>query len=625
MEDGACRSVERGVLSVRCEEYEYISFDLYGTLINRSVDSPQDVFKMIEQRFQEINGRTIDGFKKKRIESERRSYAHSESDMSLEKIYGNIDMTKADRDCCMRLEAEIEYDISYPNEEGISLYRYFAGQNKKIIIISDMYLPEIVIRHILRKCGVDDIYKIYISGYEGTNKANRGDLYRKVCSDLKISPQKLLHIGDNIRSDIINAKLNRIGSIRIKKSRMPLIEEYVRNTSSICSCEDEKIGYALFGALTLAYVSWIRSECIRLGINVLYFFSREGWILKKVFDLINKDGIKTKYIYVSRRSLSIPRLRFCESLDDIREIIYIDTPTMPIKRLLYKLGIDENKVRNSLEKNDININDELCRIRDKDVFLSLIMPEMKKVSAEQFEFIKGYLMREIDGRQSKAGIVDIGWTGTMQDNFINILRMCGIDQEIYGFFIGQRKEIEKHINAGMHNLSYLYGYKDTKIREVVESGGGILEFAFSAPHGTTLGYNAHGPILATNDLSNDTLGHLMNIQKGILLFVDQVGKLQEKYNIFSREQIIQHLVRIFKNPPMELLDHIGEWNLFDDRVIRIAHKTPILPVSRFYSEFIESGWGVGFLKRNLKMPLPYFEMVNLMRKVRHLRVWKQMK
>ena len=433
---------------------------------------------------------------------------------------------------------------------------------------------------------------------------------------MKISRSEILHIGDNIKSDVFNAKLNRVRGIYIRKDRLLPIEKFTKNTLNICTNKDEKIGYFYFGALTLAYITWIHSKCKEQNINLLYFFSREGWILKKVFDDLYGNEIKTKYLYVSRKSLSVPQLQTCQNFEDIKKVMYIDNPTMTVGRFLSKLGIDKKTVKNDLEKENIRLGVELREIKDKEYFYKLILPALKEESDKQAKYARKYLLNEIDNSESTAGIVDIGWTGTMQNNFINMLHFCGIKQEIIGFFLGQRKEIKKYLDNGMKNLSFLFDYKDSMNRNIITSGCSFLEFVYSAPHGTTLGYNETGAVLAPNELPVSTEDHLLAIQDGIVLFVKQVHTLQEKYGILEKDQILQYMVNFFKNPPLQLLDYIGEWAFFDDRQIKLAHRIEKFSIKEFCKEAVAAGWNVGFIKRNIRLPFPYYDIFNILRKIK---------
>lgn len=595
-----------------------ISFDLYDTLVNRMTSGPSGVFDLLEKRFEETYGKKLEGFKEKRISSETELRKEGTICLNLSMIYERISgISKEDKEKCILLEQEIEYDISYPNAAGFFLYRKFREKGKEIIVISDMYLEKELLLRILKKCGYD-IKKIFISNLEGQSKANGGKLFLKVCEELEIAPKDLLHIGDNIKSDYFFAKRNQIKAKFLKNSKKESpLDRYLQNTKYFYADEDEQIGYSYFGAVTLGFVIWLREMCKKKKITGLYFFSREGFFYKKLFDLLFGAEIKTEYLYVSRKSLSIPLLHFCKSFQDFNKIIYINSPNMTIEQFFQKLGIDEDKIFRDkvLAQLGINKNDTVSYIRNKELFFRLIKDKVDVISKEQFKYISNYLCTNITEKNNNIGIVDIGWTGAMQNNFTTILKENGIQNNYIGLFMGQKEEIETYLKEGMSNYGYLFGYQNRRVREIITSGCGILEFIYHTDHGTTIGYNEQGPILGEIGMTPDTIAHLKAVQKGILQFAEQTAEIQKKYTVFSFENIRKQILHLFQNPNLTMLDRIGEWQV-DREDGKIAPRTSVFPVRKFYKELIHSAWQVGFLKRNLKIRAPYFEMVCLARRIR---------
>ena len=560
----------------------------------------------------------MEGLKQKRIVSEAKLRKEGTVCLNLNMIYERISgISQEDKERCILLEQEIEYDISYPNAAGFALYRKFCEKGKEIIVISDMYLEKELLLRILKKCGYD-IKRIFVSNLEGQSKANGGKLFLKVCKELGIAPKNLLHIGDNIKSDYFFAKKNQIKAILLRESkRESPLERYIRNTERFCIGEDEKIGYTCFGAVTLGFVLWLREVCKKQKITTLYFFSREGFFYKKLFDLLFGTEIKTEYLYVSRKSLSVPLLQFCKSFEDFGRIIYLNYPSMTIEQFFQKLGIGEDKIfmDHILTQLGMNKNSLLSSIQDSALFFKLIKDKIDVISKKQFEYISNYLRANITERNHNVGIVDIGWTGAMQNNFTTILEKNGIQNNYIGLFMGQKEEMETYLKEGMCNYGYLFGYQNRREQEIITSGCGVLEFIYHADHGTTMGYNEQGPILGEVGMIPSTIIHLKAVQKGILQFAEQTAQIQKKYKVFSFESIQEQVLHFFKNPNSAMLDQIGEWQV-DEEDGKIAPKTPVFPAQEFYKELISCAWQVGFLKRNLKVKAPYFKVVCLARRVR---------
>ena len=54
-------------------KYEYISFDIFDTLVKRDLERPADVFLVVEKKYQMQTGMAIDGFAEKRITAEKKA------------------------------------------------------------------------------------------------------------------------------------------------------------------------------------------------------------------------------------------------------------------------------------------------------------------------------------------------------------------------------------------------------------------------------------------------------------------------------------------------------------------------------------------------------------------------
>ncbi len=175
------------------EEYKLISFDIFGTLLLRSVDKPTDVFIRIEEEY------GAKGFADARIQAERKArIVHKgNEDITLDQIYEEIDdafsMYKP-----MELRAEQKY--TYANEVVKQLYDYAHLIRKKTVICSDMYLSKSFLTELLQSKGFDGEDKIFVSSDYLKSKAT-GGLFRYLSSDTGVATNEILHIGDNFKSD----------------------------------------------------------------------------------------------------------------------------------------------------------------------------------------------------------------------------------------------------------------------------------------------------------------------------------------------------------------------------------------------------------------------------------------
>ena len=189
---------------------EYISFDIFDTLIVRDTDKPTDLFTLMEKQLCQK------GFSKKRISAELAARSQKKNgEVTIHDIYASFEGISPEMaECYCRAELQAELFVCRPNQNIMPFYQKCICQ-KKVILTSDMYLPSDMMRKILDKCGITGYKKLYISCEAGTSKHNSG-LYRYVLSDLGITADKLLHIGNDWKADYYCAKKAGISAQKLR-------------------------------------------------------------------------------------------------------------------------------------------------------------------------------------------------------------------------------------------------------------------------------------------------------------------------------------------------------------------------------------------------------------------------
>lgn len=283
------------------DKFDLISFDVFDTLLYRPFKYPSELFEY-------IGGSQ---FRKERIWAEKISRLQCK-ETTLDKIYNMIQPEyKKYKD----IEISTEISLCKPYKENAELFNFIKSLGKKIIITSDMYLPESVIEIMLWQCGVNGYDKIYVSSKQQAQKST-GELFDKILEDYKLPPEKILHIGDNKRSDgdipstkglsIYNVE-KKIDLLFKNKPFLKLLKDNYLNNLYISSLIDyqednywKRLGYMYGSVLVYPFMYWLRDEAIKNKIDTLVFVGRDGYILKKVFEKFN-TGIKCIYAYANRR------------------------------------------------------------------------------------------------------------------------------------------------------------------------------------------------------------------------------------------------------------------------------------------------------------------------------------
>ena len=299
--------------------FDVISFDIFDTLLLRPFVKPTDLFYVMER------DEHCEGFAQARIAGEQRAQAKvraaRRAEATLDEIYHEIPEWEKLKDA----EIKAEKRFLTVNPEMLAVYEKAKSLGKKVIITSDMYMPVGVLQDILISKGVVGWDGFYVSS-ECQLKKSTGTVYEKILNEVGVGADKILHIGDNNYSDVIRANENGIVAYWYQKiidkfyEECPFVKVFLGDGKSlgkrlfvgsmalgwhIYKCEHpdwtywNRIGFLFAGALGYAYMRFVGQNAKNRGFSHLMFVARDGYILKKIFNVLYPD-IHTDYFYASR-------------------------------------------------------------------------------------------------------------------------------------------------------------------------------------------------------------------------------------------------------------------------------------------------------------------------------------
>lgn len=605
----------------KIKKYNYVSFDIFDTLVKRNVHKPSDIFKLVAIEYEKRTNKKLPNFENIRIEAELRAKKQNNyEEPNLDDIYKfiNLDENKFNLNLIKQIEINMELIFCQQNINFYPIYKYCLENHKKIVIISDMYLNKKYIRKILQKAQIYKYDYLFLSNDINLNKHN-GKIYSYILKELKISPREIIHIGDSKRGDYIQAKLKGIRSILIpkktynenlqeeKKLKQKLdyniLKMYIENNIDISSNEYYKIGYKVLGPLLYGYSKWLLEKVKENNIKKIFFLAREGNLLKKATDIINNNlDIITEYIFISRKSVR-PVLLDIESFDDLKSIIKIK-PTTTVKKLLMDLDLYDKKhieIVKSQHYDEETVIEEIANIEE---FFNIFKNDIKKKSEKEKKNVLGYL--ESVGINDNIAISDVGWSGTMQ----KALHVIYEKYRIAGFYIATTNDIND-----IEKYSYIGDYN--KIRPFVH----LFENMFLAQHGTTLKYklinNRYIPVLDEYEYSSNEKDIIIKIQEGALDFVksfnlssiSKIIELEKDTAFLEMENLGLHPglkdIQIFKDIPYIETEKL---KLIEGKSLPYY----IFHVKRIKKDLYSSGWKIGFLKNVFKINLNYVSIYNFL-------------
>lgn len=620
-------SIDSASIIKQIEEYDVVSFDIFDTLLKRNVNKPTDVFRYMEKKYNK------EGFFHERIEAEKRARAKTKAEVTLKDIYEEMpyDFSKE--------ELETESELLIKNDWIIPVYNK-AVKSKLVIIISDMYLPEEFIIRILKREQIDGYTKLFLSSSIGKTKSS-GELFDLVLEEIGYD-KKIVHIGDSLKSDYKIPKKRGLTAIhiptnivtesyQIKKNNIEcnIINAFLNNTLPIDQNKYYRFGYEKFGMFLWGYSRWLHESVKNAGINHLYFFSRDGLIMKKAFDAMFND-VQTHYLEVSRRALRVPILWMNYRLEYVIDMIS-PSKLVSLATIFDGVGLDINDYEDLIRKYGFDVHTTFDRknlLKDRKLnhLYSELGDDIEKVSKHEYRLLVKYI------NQNKLGgdfaIVDIGWSGGMQRYLIETLSKLGIRSHVRGYYIGVADYYKRNIAVipSLDLNGYLFDFlHDENARDRRSAFVGLFETLFLEQGGSVKNYREENKSIVSNRLPYEYLINgkptfeyqcVMDIQKGALDFIHKFGNININ---LSADTLFQGLYETGLAPRYQDINMFADFRFFDEGETQYLAK----PRNIFYymihlktlkNDFLSSRWKIGFMKRLFKINLPYEKIYNKMLK-----------
>lgn len=413
---------------------EYVSFDIFDTLVMRPFWKPSDLFYLLDDEFKKLEDTfRLESFHNIRIECEKLARARERGgeDVSLAQIYDVMQKEYAVGSLVAQkmLEKELDYEVRYcaQRKTAKELYDLTLYLDKKVIITSDMYLPIDTIEAILQNCGYEGYNKLYVSSHSGTMKATR-NLYRHISKELGADPEKILHIGDNYEADVTAATEVGWRGVHFPKAaevapdifgRIYEVDGYYAQShlgvscgyavalnkyfdnpfrsflkESSFNCSPYFMGYFALGLSMLGFTRWLIDDVTKKNIRSIVFLGRDGYLPMRIFDIFRDKinlPIGSHYLPTSRKAI-IPLALFSEA--NLAEI----------KTFNYRGAITDSVLA------------AIKNVRKNEADAGLEDIDFVKVAKLQAAFVKKYG----DYFKHPVAVMDIGYSGKPEQIFAKL-------------------------------------------------------------------------------------------------------------------------------------------------------------------------------------------------------------
>lgn len=550
------------------DQHKYISFDLFDTLIFRTVSKPEKIYDLVQLEFNNGHSNRIDDFAKKRIKAELAARKKAKgNEINIDEIYDEIEYEKNLKNELENLEKMIEIKNCVSNLPMIEIVKYAKEQGKIILITTDMYLDRNTIKSILDKINVE-YDKLYISGELRATKDNK-ELFKLIQKELNFNSKEVLHIGDNFQKDIKNANacgwdaevtldVRKKKTIAAKSIESNQLEQFLVN-KSICYDNNSlyHIGYELLGPFLWSYINWIKKTSDDNDVGKLIFISREGYLLKRAYETLYTDSINTnKYISLNKNVLRFPALAIDSSIECLVKTIASKNKITVVELFNYFRIYNTEKRDELCKKYSLSLMQTITKnhlFTEKiQAFIDDIISLNDKVIKEQLDLFVEYCKANgiVTG---KVAFINNSINGNAQILVSDILNKLGYKCNILGLQFVNSQSCKQHLGERVYSFFDRKGIVQKIRARHFASNCLIFEHLCFEPVGSSV------CLKKQNDKIVVLSEELINEQKNF----DIVSKIQEYALQFIKD--FKDIATIGDYKAYEYkIDELFDWPLMED-------------------------------------------------------------
>lgn len=620
-----------------------LSLDIFDTLLWRKAPYPIDIFLILGQKLKEegwlIEAVTPECFADIRILSEQLSrqkkiQGGSFPEITLQEIYWNCSgvftkisieemiegkkgiFNESDVNDLVAQEVALEKQFTEFDFNILRLIHYAKEKKLPVTLMSDTYLSQEQITTILDRIDpltskpfLELIDKMYISCEHGRGK--RLGLFYVLLQESNITPQHILHIGDNEKSDCHAAAEANILSVYFSKGEKSLSEiiekewpqenkggrrqqldpfqgdfgltalrsKLVHNDALKSMNKDEaffwKYGATVLGPVMTGFTHWIYKRCKELGQTQVFCLMREGHfyaeLIKQCAALYPDIKIDPKPLWVSRQYM----MRTCIFHASYEELltVYQTNRSVPftVGTFCASIGLKIKEVKKFAKYEHVNIEletfaEELMK------YLSSHSIAKEKIIQDSYEKRKRFLtylssLVDLTSLPSMT-LLDVGWKGTIQGALQMLLYKEGYPIPIHGLYLGTQDNVNFSMLQGFIREGYLLkaGHPQNAVK-AIRSGSHVLEQVATAGLEPLVDFDPQGRVITKKiKVPAKQLKQVEKMRSGIFAFCDHLNQYMkagviawDSSSTHLEEQLRQILLRSTSLPSAKEASLLGAW------------------------------------------------------------------
>ncbi|NBC37505.1 HAD family hydrolase [Novosphingobium sp. FSY-8] len=516
-----------------------LSLDCFDTLLWRDCHAPVHLFSVLPQVTTMQRGRAEHNARR------ASSLSGRGQDVPIDEIYQLL-MPNADaqeRQAAIRAELDAEAQHCFAFAPTVELMRRAKARGMRVIIVSDTYLDEAMLRELIARAAGDDVAAliddVFVSSHWRKPKA--AGLYQHVLDTLKLPATTILHLGDNHGADVKGVMPFGVHTLHLKQFGAD-IEQQLRLESCVdsmlCPNDSELIspqphraavahwspqltdkaqhfGYAVLGPVFTGFDRWLEQEAkalqARHGGRVHWLFlMRDGYLPMVVHQARCPDDT-VHQVEISRFTSTAATFSDNKAIDDY---IGVNLGTMP-DVLARQVMLPEADVRR-LTANVPPLEGTVALRRH------LNQPSTRKFIHKAARRMADRIVTHVrQAVRPEAGdtlmLIDLGYNGSVQNN-IDALLAKALKVQVAGRYLVLREtEFSGLDKAGYFDTPHY----DMRALNAMTSNIAVVEQMCTTGIGSVIDYYENGkPIRKTNDIKQTQSAVREACQQGCAHFAE---------------------------------------------------------------------------------------------------------
>lgn len=406
-------------------EYDVVSFDVFDTILHRTVAYPSDVFRILGEQL------GFDDYSRVRRHSESKARFMKDRlagtrEVTLDEIYQVMAQRfGVDREW-QHAEIALELELSRANPYMLQVYEQLVAMGKTIVFTSDMYLPRSALEEMLRRNGYGTYSEIYLSNEHARRKGD-GTMQQLLLEEHG-NDTTIVHVGDVYESDVRKSEAVGLPAIHVSDQRMFSRENDMGNLagSFYGAVVNNALGSGLWseglhythgfrvgGILAVGYCEFIDNLARTKSVDKILFCGRDCDVISRLYGEFYGET-PSAYIEVSRYALTGLSLdRHYEEYIGRSFFRWLadSNNSRTIEQLLCDTGFDY--LVEYLEEADIEkfLFPSSSNRRKLEDFFWRHKGVVEGHNRESVAAAEEYFSRAI-GDAKRVLVVDVGWSGT---------------------------------------------------------------------------------------------------------------------------------------------------------------------------------------------------------------------